>query len=213
MATLPFSPAADRNKQPILEALRGVLPARGRALEIASGTGQHAAWLGAGLPGWEWQPTEANSTALPTIAAWVRQAGASNVRPPCLLDVMEPQWPSDEETLASAFARPFDAIFCANMLHISPWARHAGEQPAAGVRVSLTPVRAPGGPQPGRNFGPHGPLPSRPSFEAGSACTHRTPSRQPRSHRTAAAGWPLRRSPLACPPGPHAPRHSPRKAS
>lgn len=122
MATLPFSPAADRNKQPILEALRELLPARGRALEIASGTGQHAAWLGAGLPGWEWQPTEANSTALPTIAAWVRQAGASNVRPPCLLDVMEPQWPSDEETLASAFARPFDAIFCANMLHISPWA-------------------------------------------------------------------------------------------
>ncbi|PKO28959.1 MAG: SAM-dependent methyltransferase [Betaproteobacteria bacterium HGW-Betaproteobacteria-9] len=121
MATLPFSPAADRNKQPILDALREVLPARGRALEIASGTGQHAAWLGAGLPGWEWQPTEANSTALPTISAWVRQAGAGNVRPPCLLDVMEPQWPSDEETLASAFARPFDAIFCANMLHISPW--------------------------------------------------------------------------------------------
>jgi len=121
MATLPFSPAADRNKQPILEALREVLPARGRALEIASGTGQHAAWLGAGLPGWEWQPTEVNSTALPTIAAWVRQAGAGNVHAPCLLDVMEPLWPSDEETLASAFALPFDAIFCANMLHISPW--------------------------------------------------------------------------------------------
>jgi hypothetical protein len=121
MTTLPFSPAADRNKQPILEALREVLPARGRALEIASGTGQHAAWLGTGLPGWEWQPTEANSTALPTIAAWVRQAGADNVHAPCLLDVMEPQWPSDEETLASAFAWPFDAIFCANMLHISPW--------------------------------------------------------------------------------------------
>jgi SAM-dependent methyltransferase len=121
MSTLPFSPAADRNKQPILEALRAVLPARGRALEIASGTGQHAAWLGAGLPGWQWQPTEVNSTALPTIAAWVRQAGAGNVCAPCLLDVMEPQWPSEEETLASAFATPFDAIFCANMLHISPW--------------------------------------------------------------------------------------------
>lgn len=121
MASLPFSPAADRNKQPILEALQKVLPARGRALEIASGTGQHAAWLGSGLSGWEWQPTEVNSTALPTIAAWVRQAGASNVRAPCLLDVMEAQWPSDDETLASTFALPFDAIFCANMLHISPW--------------------------------------------------------------------------------------------
>lgn len=121
MATLPFSPAADRNKQPILDVLRQVLPASGRALEIASGTGQHAAWLGAGLPGWQWQPTEANITALPTIAAWVQQAGAGNVHAPCLLDVKDPHWPSDEETLASAFARPFDAIFCANLLHISPW--------------------------------------------------------------------------------------------
>jgi hypothetical protein len=122
MTTLPFSPAADRNKQPILEALRQVLPTRGRALEIASGTGQHAAWFGAGLPGWTWQPTEANSTALPAIAAWVQEAGAGNVHAPCLLDVMKPRWPSDEETLASAFALPFDAIFCANLLHISPWA-------------------------------------------------------------------------------------------
>lgn len=118
---LPSSPAAERNKQPILEALRQVLPVSGRALEIASGTGQHAAWLGAGLPGWTWQPSEANEVALPTIAAWVKQLGAGNVHPPCLLDVMEPEWPSDDETLACAFDHPFDAIFCANLLHIAPW--------------------------------------------------------------------------------------------
>jgi hypothetical protein len=117
----PASPAAERNKQPILEALRRVLPARGRALEVASGTGQHVAWLGAGLPGWQWQPSEASSAALPSIAAHVQQAGIHNVRPPCLLDVMEPQWPSDDETLASHFAQPFDAIFCANLLHITAW--------------------------------------------------------------------------------------------
>jgi hypothetical protein len=51
---LPFSPAADRNKQPILEALQRVLPPRGLALEIAAGTGQHTAWFAAGLPGWRW---------------------------------------------------------------------------------------------------------------------------------------------------------------
>lgn len=122
MTPMPSSPAAERNKQPILDVLRQLLPAQGRALEIASGTGQHAAWFGAGLPGWRWQPSEANSAALPTIAAWVKQAGTPNVHPPCLLDVMAPEWPSDDETLASHFAEPFDAIFCANLLHIAPWA-------------------------------------------------------------------------------------------
>ena len=61
MSDLPESPAAERNKQPILEVLQRLLPAHGRALELASGTGQHAAWFGAGLPGWTWQPSEASS--------------------------------------------------------------------------------------------------------------------------------------------------------
>ncbi|MCU0924684.1 MAG: class I SAM-dependent methyltransferase [Hydrogenophaga sp.] len=121
MTPWPASPAAERNKQPILEALRQVLPARGRALEIASGTGQHVAWLGAGLPGWQWQPSEASSAALPSIAAHVQQAGIGNVHPPCLLDVMDVPWPSDDGTLARQFANPFDAIFCANLLHITDW--------------------------------------------------------------------------------------------
>lgn len=121
MTDLPESPAAERNKQPILEQLQRLLPARGRLLELASGTGQHAAWMAAGLPGWTWQPTEASSAALPTITAWVRRAGVRNVRPPCVLDVTDAIWPQDEETLAADFAQPFDAVFCANLLHIAPW--------------------------------------------------------------------------------------------
>lgn len=117
MSTLPHSPAAERNKQPILDVLRKVLPAQGKALEIASGTGQHAAWFAAALPGWTWQPTDADEGALPAIAAWTSQAGLANVRPPLLLDVMAPQWP----TQGTPFAEPFDAIYCANMLHIAPW--------------------------------------------------------------------------------------------
>jgi len=118
MPSIPHSPAADRNKQPILDVLRGVLPAQGTALEIASGTGQHAAWFAAALPGWTWQPTDADASALPAIAAWTSQAGLANVRRPLLLDVMAPQWPAQ----GAPFAEPFDAIYCANMLHISPWA-------------------------------------------------------------------------------------------
>jgi hypothetical protein len=122
MTTLPYSAAADRNKQPILDVLRTVLPARGTALEIASGTGQHAAWFAAALPGWTWQPTEVDVGALPVIAAWTLQDGLANVRPPLLLDVTAPQWPER----GTAFAKPFDAIYCANMLHISPWSTCAG---------------------------------------------------------------------------------------
>lgn len=112
------SPPAERNKQPILDVLRKVLPARGSALEIASGTGQHAAWFAAALPDWKWQPTDADPGSLDSIAAWTAQAGLANVLPPLILDVMAPQWPSRE----APFAQAFDAIYCANMLHISPWA-------------------------------------------------------------------------------------------
>ncbi len=121
MIDLPSSPAAERNKEPLLLALRQHLPAGGRLLEIASGTGQHAAWIGQRLPGWEWQPTEVNSAALPTIAAWTRALQANNVLAPCLLDVNDPVWPTSDETLASAFQHPFDALYCANLLHIAPW--------------------------------------------------------------------------------------------
>jgi SAM-dependent methyltransferase len=118
MIEVPHSSAADRNKQPILEVLRGRLPEQGTALEIASGTGQHTAWFAAALPGWTWQPSDADPDILPAIAAWTSQDGLANVRPPLLLDVMASQWPSQE----APFTGRFDLVYCANMLHISPWA-------------------------------------------------------------------------------------------
>jgi hypothetical protein len=110
------SPAAERNRQPILEVLQRVLPARGIALEVASGSGQHAAHFAAGLPGWIWQPSDLQVKALASIAAWRARenAGAplTNLRAPLRLDVMAPDWPN---------IGTVDAIFCANMLHIAPW--------------------------------------------------------------------------------------------
>lgn len=113
MPDLPHSPAADRNKEPILARLRDILAGRGTMLEIASGTGQHAAWFAAALPGWTWQPTDADAAMLPAIAERVAHAGLGNVLPPRQLDVTAQPWPVASQT--------FDAIFCANMLHIAPW--------------------------------------------------------------------------------------------
>jgi SAM-dependent methyltransferase len=112
MPDLPNSPAADRNKEPILARLRSILDEHGAALEIAAGTGQHAAWFAAALPGWTWQPTEADPAMLPLLAERVAQARLANLLPPRQLDVTQP-WPP--------FPERFDAIFCANMLHIAPW--------------------------------------------------------------------------------------------
>ncbi|HEX2010532.1 MAG TPA: DUF938 domain-containing protein [Roseateles sp.] len=105
------SPAAERNKQPILEALQGLLPAAGLALEIASGTGQHVAHFAAHLPGWRWLASDPDAAALASIAAlW--PAGPAPLR----LDVGQSHWP-----LPDSHQR-LDLIYCANMLHISPWA-------------------------------------------------------------------------------------------
>jgi hypothetical protein len=113
MSKLPHSPAADRNKDAILARLRGILGASGCALEIASGTGQHAVWFAAALPAWTWQPTDADAGMLPVIAERIAQSTLANVLPPLQLDVTAIAWPP--------FPRKFDAIYCANMLHIAPW--------------------------------------------------------------------------------------------
>ncbi|MGN6581922.1 MAG: DUF938 domain-containing protein [Bordetella sp.] len=135
------SPAAERNGPYILTALQRVLPARGVLLEIASGTGQHAAFCAAGLPGWQWQPSDCDASALTAISAWC--AGNDRVLPPIELDVTAPDW--------FDAARQFDAIYCANMIHISPWActlallrgaaRHLAPQ---GVLITYGPYRVDG---------------------------------------------------------------------
>ena len=109
-----YSAAADRNKQAILDVLVAVLPAQGNALEIASGTGQHVAWFASGMPGWTWQPSDAQPDGFASINAWANEQGVRNVHAPVAIDVMTPHWLPDPQL--------FDLIYCANMLHIAPWA-------------------------------------------------------------------------------------------
>ncbi|MED5620310.1 DUF938 domain-containing protein [Ideonella sp. BN130291] len=109
-----YSAAAERNRHPILEQLQRLLPPRGHALEIASGTGQHVAHFAAGLPAWQWQPSDRHAEGFASIVDWC--AGLANVAAPCVVDVTAPVWPVGE----------VDAIYCANMLHASPWATCAG---------------------------------------------------------------------------------------
>lgn len=123
MPSTQYSPAAERNLQPILQTLQALLPATGRALEVASGTGQHVAGFAAALPGWTWQPSDHGVANLESIAAWTAQAGLRNVLAPVPLDVRAARWPGEASGRRPA---PWDLVYCANLLHIAPWDCCAG---------------------------------------------------------------------------------------
>ncbi len=112
IAARRHSPAAERNQEAIAAELQRVLPAEGSALEIASGSGQHAAFLARALPGWRWHPSDCDEGALASISAWCD--GCANVAPPVHIDVMAAQW--------AGVPTHVDTVFCANLLHIAPWA-------------------------------------------------------------------------------------------
>jgi SAM-dependent methyltransferase len=130
--------AAERNRGPILEVLRRVLPARGLVLELASGTGQHAAHFAAALPGVSWQPSDLDLAALASIEAWRVEAALPNLRPPVALDVAAARWPVEAA----------DAVVAINLVHIAPWevalallARAAAVLPPGGVLCTYGPYR------------------------------------------------------------------------
>jgi hypothetical protein len=109
------SPASVRNTPPLRDVLVRVLgPARvprGRVLEIASGSGYHAAAFAAALAHLEWQPTDPDADARASIAAYVDEACLPNLRLPMAFDVHDTPWPVERAA----------AIVCINMIHISPW--------------------------------------------------------------------------------------------
>ena len=85
-----YAPAASRNREAILAVLERALPPSGLVLEVSSGTGEHAAFFAAGLPQLEWQPTDRDERALPSIAAHRAVAGLGNLLPPLVLDAASP---------------------------------------------------------------------------------------------------------------------------
>ena len=131
-------PAPERNKGPILEVLKRVLPERGTLLELASGSGQHVVHFARNFPEITFLPSDIVDENLASIRAWIDESGLTNVLPPRRIDV----------TSSDFGFEPVDAIYNANMVHISPWscaiglfagaARHLAE---AGSVVLYGPFR------------------------------------------------------------------------
>lgn len=136
-----YRPHVARNRDPILDVLRRMLPARGLILEIASGSGEHAVHFAQALPSLAWQPSDTDAEALASITAHRAAAHLPNLLPPLKLDVTAQTWPV-------AYA---DAIVCCNMIHIAPWtacegliAGAARVLPAGGVLYLYGPYKVGG---------------------------------------------------------------------
>lgn len=144
-----YAAATERNRKPIWEVLERVLPAEGTVLEIASGTGEHAAFFAPRLNSIQWLPSEAQAELLDSIRAWEAALPAKNLAAPLALNVGDCPWPVEEEPPAV----PITAMVNINMIHISAWemctALMAGAErvlPVGGVLYLYGPFRREGVP-------------------------------------------------------------------
>ncbi len=110
------APAAERNLDPILAMLRDVLGEgpEGRALELASGTGQQVAAFATAFPDLDWQPSDIAGDALTSIAAWAADTGRANLSEPLRLDLLETDWHLPLDT-------GYRLMLAINLVHIAPW--------------------------------------------------------------------------------------------
>jgi len=107
----PFSQSCENNKQPILNILREVFAKTQHVLEIGSGTGQHAVYLGQHLPHLTWQTSDLAINHA-GINAWLDETTLSNVQKPIVVDL---------NTDFPVLNQPVDGVYTANTLHIISW--------------------------------------------------------------------------------------------
>jgi Protein of unknown function (DUF938) len=114
-----YAPATQRNREPILEVLRQVLPPTGTILEISSGTGEHAMFMAPELAPRYWLPSDPNPAARASISAWQQSTSCENVYPPIDLDASSAEWLVKSKD-------PIMAIVNINMIHIAPRSAYLG---------------------------------------------------------------------------------------
>lgn len=123
-----YSPAAERNQSYIIHAvhtyvqrslqIHSSLNRPLALLEIASGSGQHAAALAHSKSDLIIQPTDRDQAYLESIEQYRLDLNLDShtaLRSPLFLDVTQDlqTWPTLDH--------PYDLMLCVNMIHISPW--------------------------------------------------------------------------------------------
>ncbi|XP_063548493.1 UPF0585 protein CG18661 [Cydia strobilella] len=127
-------PAASRNQEPILQVLKrfvicdvdSIEDDSPLFLEIASGSGQHLAHFAPNFPGVKFQPSDYDKSVLGSIAYYANNCPTKNIHQPIHINICD--------SLASHFeANSIDYIYCANMIHISPFECTLGLFKNAGI--------------------------------------------------------------------------------
>ncbi len=110
-----YSPSAARNREPIRDVLAPLVTAPARVLEIASGTGEHGAFLTSELPNLSWTYSDIDPDSLASQSAWKKADTTGRLTGPLRIDASTDEW-GEAEGLAQ-----WDVVFSANMVHIAPW--------------------------------------------------------------------------------------------
>lgn len=111
MLEKPYSPACDRNKDPILSVMKSVITKDDRRLlEIGSGTGQHAVYMAPHFPFMEWYPSDVAQN-IPGMKMWFDESRIPSIQPPTKLEIPKNELPKLK----------FDIVFTANTFHIMHW--------------------------------------------------------------------------------------------
>lgn len=115
-----FSPSIGRNKDVVRETFLQLITRAGHVLEIASGTGEHGAHITEVAPDLVWTYSDIDPASQASQDAWRRFMSHQRLRGPLTIDTTAPGWGEAES------AAPYDAMFCANMIHIAPFAAAEG---------------------------------------------------------------------------------------
>lgn len=121
-----FSPSVSRNLEPIAEVFSAHMPTKGSVLEIASGTGEHGFHMTQLCPDLRWTYSDVDPESLISQAAWRDFAKHDRLAGPLALDASLDEWPTVRGHI------PHEGMFCANMIHIAPFAVAEGLLQGAG---------------------------------------------------------------------------------
>ncbi|XP_041975748.1 methyltransferase-like 26 [Aricia agestis] len=116
-------PAANRNKEPILQVLKRFIicdfdeieDESPLFVEISSGSGQHVAHFAPHFPGVKFQPTEFDKSLFGSISIYASSCPTKNILQPILVDISTPL------SHFGFLENTIDYMYNANMIHISPY--------------------------------------------------------------------------------------------
>lgn len=104
------APAAARNAGSLVALLQAHAPTSGKALEIASGTGQHIVEFASALHDMMWHPTDIAEDRRASIDSYARAAAVDNIAAAEHLDATQAGW--------GATHAGCDLIVLVNLLHL-----------------------------------------------------------------------------------------------